>query len=354
MFTAEELRQAKIFACLDEAECARLSHTIADVRLQPGEWVFREGAPAAFYVLLEGSLRIVLDVHGKQTEFPQYELKPGGFLGEVPLLMGTPMFGSLRAQTSCRIARLDKQQFHHLIRDSKEARTMILGTLGERLLLIQQRSLSLPTARVLIFGRNRDEDCPDIRAFLSANRIPHEWVDRDVDPDRVPGGLSDDPECPGVSVDGQLFSEPPTTREIAEALQLQTRPNHDSYEVVIVGAGPAGMAAGVYGSSEGLSVLTLERCAAGGQAGTSSRIENYLGFPEGISGDDLTGRGFKQATRFGAEVALTRSVEKLIPASEGYVCEFDGGQTVLARAVVLAIGVDWRRLQARVKIDCLD
>jgi thioredoxin reductase (NADPH) len=265
----------------------------------------------------------------------------------VPLLLGTPTFGSLRAQTSCRLARLDKQQFHHLIRDSKEARTLILQTLGERLLLIQQRSLSLPTARVLIFGRNKDEDCHNIRAFLSANRIPYEWVDRDVYPDRVPGGLSGDPDCPGVSVDGQLFSEPPTTREIAEALQLQTRPNHDSYDVVIVGAGPAGMAAGVYGSSEGLRVLIVERCACGGQAGTSSRIENYLGFPEGISGEDLTERGFKQATRFGAEVALTRSVEKLTPSSEGYLCGLDGGQTVLARAVVLAIGVDWRRLQAK-------
>ena len=172
MFTAQELRQAKILACLDEAECARLAHTIADVRLKPGEWLFREGAPPAFYVLFEGSLRMVLDVHGKQTEFPQYELKPGEFLGEVPLLMGTPTFGSLRAQTSCRIARLDKQQFHHLIRDSKEARTLILETLGERLLPIQQRSLALPTSRVLIFGRDKDADCNNIRTFLSANRIP--------------------------------------------------------------------------------------------------------------------------------------------------------------------------------------
>jgi len=347
MFTPEELRQAEIFARLDEAECARLAHTIADVRLEPGEWVFREGAPALFYVLLEGSLRMVLDVHGKQTEFPQYELKPGEFLGEVPLLLGTPTFGSLRAQTSCRMARLDKQQFHHLIRESKEARTLILQTLGERLLLIQQRSLSLPTSRVLIFGRNKDADCHDIRVFLSANRIPYEWVDRDCYPERVPTGISDDPNCPAVSVDGQLFSEPPTTREIAEALQLQTKPKRDSYDVVVVGAGPAGMAAGVYGSSEGLSVLIVERCAAGGQAGTSSRIENYLGFPEGISGEDLTGRGFKQATQFGAEVALTRSVVKLTRSSGGYVCELDGGQSVSARAVVLATGVDWRRLQAK-------
>jgi thioredoxin reductase (NADPH) len=205
VFTAEELRQAKIFACVDEGECARLAQTIADVRLEPGEWLFREGAPAAFYVLFEGRLRIVLDVFGKQTEFVEHEFKPGDFLGEVPLLMGTPTFGSVRAQTSCRIARLDKQQFHHLIRDSKAARTLILETLGERLLLIQQRSLSLPTSRVLIFGRNRDADCHNIRTFLSANRIPYEWVDRDSHPERVPAGVSDDPDCPAVSVDGQLF-----------------------------------------------------------------------------------------------------------------------------------------------------
>jgi thioredoxin reductase (NADPH) len=347
MFTAGELRQAEIFACLDEAECVRLAQTIADVRLEPGEWLFREGAPAWFYVLLEGRLRIVLDVHGKQTEFAEYEFKQGDFLGEVPLLMGTPTFGSLRAQTSCRIARLDNQQFHRLIRESKEARTMILETLGERLLLIQQRSLSLPTSRVLIFGRNRDADCHDVRAFLSANRVPYEWVDRDHEPERVPAGVSGDPDCPVVSVDGQLFIEPPTTRQVADALQLQTKPNRDSYDVVIVGAGPAGMAAGVYGSSEGLRALIVERCAAGGQAGTSSRIENYLGFPEGISGEDLTGRGFRQATQFGAEVALTRSVEKLTPSSEGYLCGLDGGQTVSARAVVLATGVDWRLLQAK-------
>src|SRR6204780_2366149 len=346
MFTPEELRQTKIFSCLDEAECARMAQNAADIRLKAGEWLVRSGETPWFYVLYEGRLRIVADIHGIQTEFPEYDFTEGDFLGEVPLLQRTPVFNSARAQTPCRIARLNKQQFIQLIRNSKEARAMVLEVLGERLLRIQERSLSLMTARVLIFGRDKDADCHNIRAFLSANRIPYEWVDRNSHPERVPAGASD-PECPAVIVDGKLFIEPPTTREVAEALQLQTKPNRDSYDVLIVGAGPAGMAAGVYGTSEGLTALIVERCACGGQAGTSSRIENYLGFPEGISGDDLTGRGFKQATRFGAEVALTRSVEKLTPSSEGYLCGLDGGQTVLARAVVLAIGVDWRRLQAK-------
>ena len=347
MFTPAELKQAKIFACLNETECARFAQVAADVKLKPGEWLVREGEPPCFFIVFEGRLRLVLDVHGKQTEFSDFEGGAGDFVGEVALLLGTPFFASMKAVTSCRVARLDKQQFFHLIRDSKQARTLVLEVFGERLLRIQERTLSLEASRVFIFGRNKDVDCHHIRTFLSGNRIPYEWVDRDRYPERVPHGVSADPSCPAVSVDGRLFSAPPTIREVAEALQLQTSPSRKSYDVLIVGGGPAGMAAGVYGTSEGLSTLIVERYACGGQAGTSSRIENYLGFPEGISGDDLTARGFKQATRFGAEVALTRSVEKLTPTRGGYLCELDGGQTVLARAIVLAIGVDWRRLQVR-------
>ena len=347
MFTPDELRQAKIFACLDEAECARLAQTVADVRLEPGEWLIREGETPWFYVLFKGRLRIVKEVLGRQMEFAEYDYHEGDFWGEVPLLLGAPSFASVRAITSCRIARLDSPQFHRLIQDSKEASAIIVQTLNERLMRVQQRVLTLPTARVHIFGRNRDADCHDIRAFLSANRIPYEWVDRDRQPEAVPPGVPADLDCPALSIDGQLFTQLPTTRELAEILQLQTKPNSDSYDVVIVGAGPAGMAAGVYGASEGLTALIVERWAVGGQAGTSSRIENYLGFPEGISGEDLTGRGFRQATRFGAEVALTRCVEKLTPCDGGYQCQLDGGQTVSARAVVLATGVDWRQLQVK-------
>ena len=100
----------------------------------------------------------------------------------------------------------------------------------------------------------------------------------------MPAGVSDDPDCPAVTVDGQLFIEPPTTRQVADALRLQTKPDRDSYDVVVVGAGPAGMAAGVYGSSEGLKVLIIERCAAGGQAGTSSASKIIWDFPRGFQG----------------------------------------------------------------------
>jgi thioredoxin reductase (NADPH) len=345
MFTPDELRKNRIFACLDEAECARLAQSIADVRIESGEWLLREGEAPWFYVIFEGRLRIVKDVLGRDTEF--VELKEGDFMGELPLLLGAPAFASVRAETACRLARLNRQQFQHLIQDSKEASAIILQTLNTRLMMVQQRSIELPTSRVLIYGTNREKDCHNIGAFLSANRIPYEWVNLNVHPDQAPPNVPHDPACPVISIDGKVFTEPPTIREVAEALQLQTAPKSQRYDVVVVGAGPAGMAAGVYGASEGLSALIIERSAAGGQAGTSSRIENYLGFPEGISGEDLTGRGFKQALRFGAEVALTRCMQKLTSLNGEYQCELDGGDVITARTVVLATGVDWRRLQIK-------
>jgi thioredoxin reductase (NADPH) len=134
---------------------------------------------------------------------------------------------------------------------------------------------------------------------------------------------------------------------VAEALGFQIAPKRQSYDVVIVGGGPGGLAAAVYGASEGLRVLLVERNAAGGQAGTSSRIENYLGFPNGISGDDLSQRAFRQALKFGAEVILTREVQEIRPcSSSAYTVVLDGQETVETKTVILATGVNWRRLDA--------
>jgi thioredoxin reductase (NADPH) len=226
-----------------------------------------------------------------------------------------------------------------------------MQTMTGRLTRVQERSVELPTSRVLVVGSQYDLDCREIRNFLTMNRIPYEWVDREREPERVPACMPKDLSGPAVVVDRAFcVGQPPTVRKVAEALGLRTAPKqqeHEVYDVVVVGGGPAGLAAAVYGASEGLCVLMVERNAAGGQAGTSSRIENYLGFPNGISGDDLSERALKQAARFGAEIALTRTIDRLEPLDEGGYCvQLDGGQRVSACVVLLATGVEWRLLEA--------
>jgi thioredoxin reductase (NADPH) len=246
------------------------------------------------------------------------------------------------------LARLDPQHLQELIRRSPECSAVILQTLNERVQAVQKYMLNLPSSRVQIVGSRFDDGCREIRTFLSMNRIPYEWVDRDQTP-QLP---STDPSCdlagPSVVVEGSFcVSHPPTVRKVADALGFQTAPHHQNYDVVIIGGGPAGLAAAVYGASEGLRVLLVERRAPGGQAGTSSRIENYLGFPNGVSGDDLSQRAFRQAVKFGAEVVLTREVQEIIPRPNGaYTIGLDGNDTVDTKTIILATGVDWRRLEA--------
>jgi thioredoxin reductase (NADPH) len=260
--------------------------------------------------------------------------------------MATAAPASVRAKTTCSLARLDPQYLQELIRRSPECSALILQTLNERVQLVQKYMLNLPSSRVQIIGSKFDEECRDIRTFLSMNRIPYEWVDRERTPDLASSCLG--PTGSSVVVEGSsCVSDPPTVRKVAEALGFQIAPKHQSYDVVIVGGGPGGLAAAVYGASEGLRVLLVERNAAGGQAGTSSRIENYLGFPNGISGDDLSQRAFRQALKFGAEVILTRDVQEIRPcSSSAYTVVLDGQEAVGTKTVILATGVNWRRLDA--------
>jgi thioredoxin reductase (NADPH) len=195
-----------------------------------------------------------------------------------------------------------------------------------------------------MLGQRWDERVRGLRSFLGRNQISHEWLTPDA-PDlaaRWPGPAMAEDELPALVCDDGTLLRRATCRDVAERLGLQTGARAGAYDVVIVGGGPAGLAAAVYGASEGLRTLVIEREAPGGQAETSSRIENYLGFPTGVSGGELARRALQQATRLGAEIAVTRSALAIDPETKRIT--LDGGESVDARTIVLATGVSWRRL----------
>jgi thioredoxin reductase (NADPH) len=345
MISPEELEDIAIFACLGEAERRRFAERAADVRLVVDEYLIREGEIPYFYVLLSGCLKLSKIISGRVQELHRY--KGGEFFGEVPILLGAPAFVSVRATEPARVARFEAQQLLQMIQGSEACSALILKTMTDRLSSVQKFASEVPSSRVILVGTQYDSDCRDIRVFLTANRIPFEWIDAEREADRIPSCMAGKIHGPTAVIDHEHSVTPLTVRQVATDLGIRTTPRYEQYDVVIAGAGPAGLAAGVYGASEGLKTLMIEKWAAGGQAGTSSRIENYLGFPNGISGEELSQRALAQADRFGAEIAMTRSIERLDTLSDGRYCvQLDGGQKVSACAIVLATGVEWRMLEA--------
>jgi thioredoxin reductase (NADPH) len=204
------------------------------------------------------------------------------------------------------------------------------------------------TPQVLLVGRRASAVGYSIRDFLSRNGIPYEWVEFD-DAARVAGllptGATDPDQLPVCILPSGLRLAPATVEGVAAGLGMVSAPMLAEYDLTIVGAGPAGLAAAVYAASEGLRAVAIESVAPGGQAGTTSMIENYLGFPQGISGSELATRATAQARRFGAEILLARRLADITRDGPGYVARLSDGATLRSRAVLLASGVDWRRLE---------
>jgi thioredoxin reductase (NADPH) len=203
------------------------------------------------------------------------------------------------------------------------------------------------TPQVLLLGHQTSSVGYSIRDFLSRNGVPYEWVDADdeVRADALfPAEERDRDQLPVCIFPDGVRLAPATVQGVAAGLGMMSAPSLSEYDLTIVGAGPAGLAAAVYAASEGLRALTIEGVAPGGQAGTTSMIENYLGFPQGISGSELATRATAQAKRFGAEILLARSLAKITKDGTGYLAHLSDGTAVQTRAMLIASGVDWRRL----------
>jgi thioredoxin reductase (NADPH) len=343
MLTPDEIRAIPLFSTLPDTELERLAQTSADLHLCPGEYAVHEGGERALYAVLSGKMEVVKLFDGVERTLGWRV--PGTIFGEVPLALSSPFPGAYRAAEPSRVMRVDAQHYYALAAVASDVATRMGALARERIGGLQGLSAEPPKTRVTLVGARWDSTCANLRQFLARNQISCEWMTPDA-PElqgRWSAPLPAEHDCPTLRLaDGTLLHRP-TTRELAERLGLQTRPLREEYDTLIIGGGPARLAAAVYGASEGLRTIVVEREAPGGQAGTSSRIENYLGFPGGISGDELASRALQQARRLGAEILVTRAVAQVDTAKREV--HLDGGDVVRAHTLVLATGVTWRRLE---------
>jgi thioredoxin reductase (NADPH) len=348
MITAELLRGVPLFSDAPEAELKVIASRAADIRLRPGDWLIREGELPSFFIVLSGGIDVVKSLDGSDRLINHYGA--GEYAGEVPLLLRAPAIASLRATEESRVARLDSAHFHELVFSCPELNAELMRTMAARISYVQQVNASTaPAPAVTLIGHRYDIACHQLRDFLTRNHIPYRWHDL-RDPEaraQLFSTVEPGDDFPIVILPDETRLVRPSFREVARGLGLQTMPSEGVvYDVAIIGAGPAGLAAAVYGASEGLRTILVERHAPGGQASTSSRIENYLGFPTGVSGDDLGSRALQQAKRFGVEILVGRNVEGINMRSGGnaYAVRLDDNDEVKTRAIVIASGVSWREL----------
>jgi thioredoxin reductase (NADPH) len=344
MITADLLARFPLFAALPEDQRALIAARAADLQLQAGEWLIHEGDLPAFFGVLAGELDAVKVVGSTEHVVPY---GPGEYFGELSLWLGSTVAAGLRARAPSRVFRLDPADFYSLVLANSELRADLDRAMATQVIQLQQIAVETPVAAATVVGHRWDLTCHDLRDFLARNRVAFTWLDPDDLAATAPLRelrLSASRYPLLVLPDGEVL-EAPAFRVAAERLGLQTRPTADAYDLVIVGAGPGGLAAAVYGASEGLRTVLVERLAPGGQAGTSSRIENYLGFPNGLSGDELSARAREQADRFGAEILVARDVVGVEPGPGAHAILLDGGDRVRARALIIASGVAWRRLE---------
>ena len=332
----------RLFPTLTSAQIARITPHGRRRATAAGEVLVEAGDKAVpFFLVLSGEIQALGPSGGTETFI--VGLRAGQFSGEGSLLTGRRAMGRLRVGEPGEVIELDREQLLTLIQTDAELSEILMRAFILRRAELIARGLG----DVVVIGSAHCAGTLRVKEFLTRNGHPFASVDLDREADaqelldRFHVTAAD---VPVLICRGNTVLRNPSNQQIADCLGF-----NDSIEqthvrdLVIVGAGPAGLAAAVYGASEGLDVLVLESNAPGGQAGSSSRIENYLGFPTGIAGQELAGRAYAQAQKFGAEVLIAKGATRIACDRQPYVVQIDGGRTVPARAIIIATGAEYRR-----------
>jgi thioredoxin reductase (NADPH) len=333
----------QIFPVLTPAQVARVAAQGHVRQVRPGEVLIEAGEQIVpFFVVKTGQVEIVRPSEAGETQITVHG--PGQFTGEVNMLSNRRALFRARVAAAGEVVELDHDRLLGLVQtDSELSEILLRAFILRRVELIAQG-----IGDVVLIGSSHSAGTLHVKEFLTRNGHPYTYIDLDQDDsvqtllDRFHVTAED---VPILICRGELVLRNPTNQQIAECLGFNESIDPSQVrDLVIIGAGPSGLAAAVYGASEGLDVLVLEASVPGGQAGSSSKIENYLGFPMGISGQELTARAYTQAQRFGAHLMIAKGARRLACARKPYAIEIDDGPRVPARTVIIATGAEYRKL----------
>ncbi|HZE78487.1 MAG TPA: FAD-dependent oxidoreductase [Nitrososphaeraceae archaeon] len=335
-------RIEKIFPKLTPAQIDRIAVHGHVRSVQSGEVLIDQGdRNVPFFVVITGEVEILRPLGTRETLVTVHG--PGEFTGEVNMLSGRQSLVRARVTKPGKVIELDHQQMLGLIQTDAE----LSGILMRAFILRRVELIAAGVGDIVLVGSTYSAGTLRIREFLMRNGHPYSYIDLERDPDvqdLLDSFKVSASEIPVLIFRGQIVLRNPSNQEIADCLGFNESIDQTHVrDLLIIGAGPSGLAAAVYGASEGLDVLMLETSSPGGQAGSSSRIENYLGFPTGISGQELAARAYNQAQKFGAHMLVARAA-RLICDRKPYVVELENGTRISTRTVLIATGAQYRKL----------
>jgi thioredoxin reductase (NADPH) len=333
---------ALLFPELSSAQIARIASHGVIRPITRGEVLIEGGQTnVPFFVLKAGEIEVIRP--SALDEILVAIVRPAQFTGDISMILGRPAQMRLRVRASGEVVQLTGEQMHAFIQNDAEISEVLMSAFIHRRVAVIAQGIG----DVLLIGSVGSGATLRIKQFLTRNGHPFKYLDldRDTDVRQLLDRFRVEPaEIPVVICRGEAVLKNPSNQEIADCLGFNIGIDHTHRrDVVIVGAGPAGLAAAVYAASEGLDVLVIEASSPGGQAGSSSRIENYLGFPTGISGRELAGRAYAQAQKFGAEVMIAKGAVELVCENNAYGVRLDDSVTIPARTVVIATGARYHR-----------